>query len=236
MLHDIQKAFDRAASTYENAAALQHQVGLSLIQHLPDSYYARMLDLGCGTGLTTHRLATLMKHEQIIAQDFSFAALNLASIQHSTPTLTWVQADFNQTLCGDAVNLIFSNMALHWSDDLFDLLMRCRAALVEQGVLAFSIPLSTTFHELRTHVHVRAFETEDSLRSLLAGAGFALECYSNFKAVYPYKTLLHALRAIKQTGATVVQEAKVHHLKKFALQEPITLTYDIGLFIARKRC
>lgn len=236
MKANIQRAFDRSATTYNAVANTQHDVGATLIARLPREHYANILDLGCGTGITTQQLARQMQGAALVAQDFSSASLLLATKACEGLNVACVQADFDQALCGDNPQLIFSNMALHWSANTLALFKRCYEKLAEGGVLAFTLPIEDTFHEIRPFVRVRDFESADAIVSQLTRAGFEIEAHFTQAHTLHYHDRLSALRAIKQTGATVVSDRNPQPLKKSDLRDATTLTYAIGYFIGRKPC
>lgn len=233
----VLKHFSNAAQSYNEAASVQHHVGAALIAALPKQRFNRILDVGCGSGLTTAALITSIQAQHIEAQDFSVNLLNEAKKQVALASATFIQADFDVQLGLETPDLIFSNMALHWSQDFSCLLNTIHQRLADDGVLAFSIPLDNTFHEIRSLVNIQTFFTADAVIKLLAHNQFELIHTSTTQQVLRFHSLHEALISIKKTGAQTANQDKAIKLTRNLLkQSPQSLTYDCGLFIARKVC
>jgi len=101
-----------------------------------------IVDLGCGAGNVTRLLAQRWPTAAITGIDLSAAML--AQARASTgPALRidWQEADIvHWTPPRDAVDLLFSNAALHWQDDHAALFPRLFAALAPGCVLAVQMP------------------------------------------------------------------------------------------------
>ncbi len=119
----VRRAFARAASSYDAAAALQREVQSRLIESL-DYLEARkpevVLDIGAGTGHASALMKKRWPKAQVIALDVALPMLDQAKRQAG-----WWKPF--QRLCGDAaalpladnsVDVIFSNLCLQWVDDL----------------------------------------------------------------------------------------------------------------------
>lgn len=233
----IKHAFNQAAHTYNRAASVQHAVGKHLIQCLPHHTYEQVLDLGCGTGVTTHYLANYVDFKVFNGVDIASDSLKIASEMCKAHAITFMEGDFNHAINPPNNDLIFSNMALHWADDLKALFDRVHAALNHQGLFVFSLPLVDTFHELSSIAAKRSLPTDSDVMALLKQN---FECVRHERKRYQtsHENTLACLRAIKQTGASFVRQTPKPSLTKKILRDnPLTeLTYDIGFFIGQKRC
>lgn len=237
MLSKIKHAFNQAAYTYDTAASVQHAVGAHLIQCLPNDTYPCVLDLGCGTGRTTNALAKQLNFNALYAIDVAPLALIIARNTCKHPLVQFIEADFKQYQPTHHADLVFSNMALHWELDLKKILAHCHQLLNKNGVLAFSMPLAQTFHELNGIASKRALPEFIDVLSLLEThfkfIHFETKQYQTF-----HENTLACLRSIKQTGATFSDcKTRTPLTKKLLHEKNITqLTYDIGFFIGRKIC
>lgn len=97
----------------------------------------RVVDLGCGTGELTQRLADRLPASQVLGLDSSPSMLARAA-PLSRPGLRFEQGDQAQ-LMGEW-DLIFSNAALHWTDDHPALIRRLFVCLREGGQIAVQVP------------------------------------------------------------------------------------------------
>jgi trans-aconitate 2-methyltransferase len=123
----------------------------------------RVVDLGCGTGELTRRLAEHLPGSDVLGLDNSSSMLEKAAAL-TRPGLRFELAD--QAEIEGAWDLIFSNAALHWSEDHPHLVRHLFGCLGKGGQLAVQVPSS--------HMHVsqrliRETAREEPYRSLLQG-------------------------------------------------------------------
>lgn len=146
-------AFSRAAAGYDAMAVLQREIGermaerLDLIKLIPQ----RVLDAGCGTGAETALLMQRYAKSQVLALDFAEPMLG-----HARKRGGWWRKPV--CLCGDlealpladdSVDLIWSNLALQWTNDLGLAFREALRVLRPGGLLMFSTFGPDTLQELR---------------------------------------------------------------------------------------
>ncbi len=98
------------AALYDQKHAFVYQFGQELVALLDPQAGERILDLGCGTGHLTHKLAAT--GAQVTGLDKAPTMLEQARLTY--PDLTWVVGDASQFSFAQAFDGIFSNAALHW--------------------------------------------------------------------------------------------------------------------------
>ena len=99
---------------------------------------ARVFDLGCGAGNVTHLLKARWPDSQITGVDDSAEMLERAS--KSVAEVNWVQQSLADWQPEHAVDVIYSNAALHWLPDHRKLFARLVRQLAPGGVLAVQMP------------------------------------------------------------------------------------------------
>jgi len=97
----------------------------------------RAIDLGCGTGELTRKLADALAASDVVGIDSSAEMLERAAA-HARPGLRFEERAIEQL--DGAWDLIFSHAALHWVDDHAALFARLTAALRPGGQLAVQMP------------------------------------------------------------------------------------------------
>ncbi len=97
-----------------------------------------VVDLGCGPGTVTARLARRWPEATITAVDNDEAMLNRAADVLSGAEL--VAADIRTYLPATRFDVVYSNATLHWLDDHEDLFPRLMTWLRPRGVLAVQMP------------------------------------------------------------------------------------------------
>lgn len=236
-MKSIKAAFNKASIHYDTASCIQKNTGQRLIQQLPQTRFSHVMDLGCGTGYTTQQLAKQIKFTHLDAIDIADAMIETANSRNDMPTIKFNIGSFDK-LSANTYNLIFSNMALHWSAEFFVTLANISAALMSNGIVAFSIPIVGTFDELRPYFNVREFYTQNSVVNMLHQSGFNLKKIHCYKESQSFDNSLNALRSLKKTGATICQIPSnvSYRQNRAAIKDKLInqLTYHIGLFIAEK--
>jgi trans-aconitate 2-methyltransferase len=109
---------------------------IDLAAHIEHPGARRVVDLGCGTGSALPCLAARFPHAVVVGVDGSEAMLSKAAAAGFATEL----ADIAAWRPATAVDVIFSNAALHWLDDHRALLPRLLSCLAPGGVLAVQMP------------------------------------------------------------------------------------------------
>jgi trans-aconitate methyltransferase len=106
---------------YDRRAAFVSASGADLIDLLAPRPGEWILDLGCGTGVLTEKIA--QKGARVLGVDYSEPML--AAARKQFPHLAFEQADGQQLQFNTQFDAVFSNAALHWM---------CRAEDVVAGI------------------------------------------------------------------------------------------------------
>jgi trans-aconitate 2-methyltransferase len=101
----------------------------------------RVVDLGCGTGELTAQLHRALKASSTLGVDSSAAMLEKAQA-YAEPGLRFEMGDL-RALRESALDLVFSNAALHWVDGHEQLLLNFAAMLGPGGQIALQMPANT---------------------------------------------------------------------------------------------
>lgn len=155
--HNVATSYDRLASGYDEAWLVYLKpVTDALLAHLPDHVSGRILDLGCGTGYTSVRLAERFVQAQVEGVDISTGMLERARRRRPHGRIAFRRGDLLERLRGEAevsVDLILSAWALGYSRPAAAIAESARV-LVEGGTLAFVVnrldTLGPVFRAFRT--------------------------------------------------------------------------------------
>jgi trans-aconitate 2-methyltransferase len=97
----------------------------------------RVVDLGCGTGELTRQLADSLPDSNVLGLDESPQMLERTQV-YTRPGLQFEQG--NQTELDGEWDLIFSNAALHWSENHQELIHHLFRLLAPGGQIAVQVP------------------------------------------------------------------------------------------------
>lgn len=245
----IRQSFERAAATYDSAAAVQRNICAQLLASLPSGLTpARLLDAGCGTGHALGLLAKRFPAAAALALDFSPAML-----QRVTSTAGRLAGDLEHLpLAAASVDLYWSSLAVQWCE-LPQVLAEARRVLSANGQLALASLGPDTFRELRhafagvdSYRHTLAFHTPAEITAMAHAAGFAAVDVrrDTQTAHYPdFRTLLKAVKAIganqlgdgRRTGLMSRRSFSTAEAACETLRTPtgLPLTYDVITLNAR---
>ncbi|HJV92216.1 MAG TPA: malonyl-ACP O-methyltransferase BioC [Azonexus sp.] len=245
----IRQSFERAAPTYDSAAAIQRGICDLLLASLPAGPApARLLDAGCGTGHALSLLSKRFPEAAPLALDFSPAMLHRVA-----PPADRLAGDLEHLPLADGcVDLYWSSLAVQWCE-LPRVLAEARRVLRPNGQLALASLGPDTFHELRhafagvdSYRHTLAFHTPGEIAAMARAAGFAaIEVHQETRTAHyaDFKTLLRAVKAIganqlgdgRRTGLMSRSTFAAAETAGETLRTPagLPLTYDVVTLIAR---
>jgi malonyl-CoA O-methyltransferase len=205
-------AFERAAPTYDAAAALQQEIGrrmmdrLDLIRLRP----SRILDLGAGTGEFSQALMRRYRKADVVALDL---ALNM--LRRTRRRGGWFRRP--GCVCGDAERLpfadgsfqfIFSNLMLQWCQDLEPVFTELRRVLTPGGLLMFTTFGPDTLVELRAsweavdgYSHVNRFIDMHDVGDALVHARWAEPVMDAERITVTYRDAGTLMQDLKHLGA-----------------------------------
>jgi trans-aconitate 2-methyltransferase len=123
----------------------------------------RAADLGCGTGELTHRLAEALPNSDVLGLDLSAEMLEKAT-PHARTGLRFQLGD--QAALTGQWDLIFSNAALHWSENHETLIPKLLQHLKPCGQLAVQVPSN---HNHISHQVYREVAAQEPFVSALHG-------------------------------------------------------------------
>lgn len=219
---EVRRAFSRAAAHYDAAAVLQREVCTRLLERLD---YVRLqprrvLDVGSGTGWGTRQLQTRYPHADIVALDIALGMLQTAR-GPSVWWKKWLSGQQQQFLCADAealplaangMNLLWSNLALQWCNDLPATFVELNRVLAVDGLLMFATFGPDTLLELRQafvgvddYNHLNRFADMHDIGDMLMAAGFADPVMEMERITLTYadvKAVMQDLRGIGAHNAT----------------------------------
>jgi len=231
------RSFESAAAAYDQAAALQQEVGQRLTQRLdlvkmqPD----RILDLGSGTGHCIPDLFARYKKAQVVALDIA-----LPMLEHARKRGRWLRRP--RCICADAerlpfadsrFDLVFSNLMLQWCVELEAVFAELQRVLRPGGLLLFTSFGPDTLSELRGswqqvdgYSHVNAFPDMHDVGDALVRARFADPVMDVERITVTYPDVWKLMRELKQIGAHNVTAGRPRGLTGKARMQRLVGAYE----------
>ncbi len=149
--------------TYAQFAAERAAPFLDLAALIAVRPRMRVVDLGCGTGELTARLADMLPESDVLGID-SAAEMLAKAAPLTRPGLRFERSDIAEV--SSAWDLVFSHAALQWLDGHDALIPRVFALVAPGGQLAVQVPSN---HGHITHAALVELASEEPFRSALSG-------------------------------------------------------------------
>ena len=243
----VRASFDRAASTYDAAAVMQKLVREEMINRLDlvSMQPERILDAGCGTGHASQALTQKYPKAQVISLDLAMGMLHKTQAMNTSFTQRIKQTlGFNKQhlLCADierlpladaSFELVWSNLAIQWCNDLDAAFTNMHRVLRTDGLLMFSSLGPDTLKELRAassvdgeHVHVSRFIDMHDIGDALVRAGFAAPVLDVERITLTYDNVMAVMRDLKSIGAQNAAEGRNRGLQGRGFLKQLTENYE----------
>jgi malonyl-CoA O-methyltransferase len=221
----MRRAFSRAASGYDAAAVLQHEVCKRMLERLDYIRLkpARLLDAGSGTGWGGRQLAERYPDAEILSLDIAIGMLQTAQ-----KSAGWWQKLFGtrrqMAVCADvealplqssSVEMVWSNLALQWCNDLPATIVELHRVLKTEGLVMFSTLGPDTLKELRQAFngvddknHLNRFADMHDIGDMLVQAGFSEPVMDMEYITLTYDDVRGVLQDLKSIGAHNATEGR----------------------------
>jgi len=242
----IEKNFSRYAECYDEYSSIQNMCASELISRVIIDNAARILEAGCGTGNYTKLLKDKFPNARIKAVDISGTMLEVAKRKLPDRNIEFITADAERIDFEERFDLISSNAAYQWFEDLKNTLLRYKDMLNEGGLISFSIFGPLTFCELNASlkesigrdisIKSSSFLSRRKLVNLLKNHFRGVEVKEKIYRE-KYSALPELIRKIKCTGArgsglerdnfwTPGEMRNLEHIYKEKFKD-ITATYQV---------
>lgn len=237
----VRASFERAADYYDEHAVLQREVGirmmerLALIRLVPQ----RIVDVGAGTGRATLSLGRRYKKAQVVALDLAKAML-IRARRRAPLWLKWsgkylyVCADAEQLPLADGcADMVFSNLALQWCNDLDGALREFSRVLRPGGLLMFTTFGPDTLKELRAswrqvddRTHVNLFVDMHDIGDSLVRNRYATPVMDVEHFTLTYRDVFQLMYDLKNLGAHNLTGGRARHLTGKSQLEALERAYQ----------
>ncbi|HLD69365.1 MAG TPA: methyltransferase domain-containing protein [Candidatus Omnitrophota bacterium] len=217
----IRRAFSDSALQYEALTSLHKEIGRELTHKIPsDGSFSKILDVGMGTGWFTNRLKNIFPDSLVVGLDFADGMIDAARkytegfriIQAQACALPFKEASFD---------LIASNLAYQWVEDLTLAFRRSYEVLRKDGVLLLTMFGHETFQELfsalenslekeslseNSQLPVHRLAKREQIEAALQSAGF-LDVHVDFERIkVRFPDMMGLIQWTKNIGANNLEK------------------------------
>lgn len=236
----MRQSFHRAAKQYDAAAILQRQVREEMLSRLEVVKLepAVILDAGCGTGHGLSALLKRFKKAQGIALDIAEGMLSRSKtlfpryrFWQTSPRFVCADIEAMPIATG-SVDLVWSNLAVQWCNDMDTVLQEFRRVLRPDGLLMFATLGPDTLKELRAasgseHTHVSRFIDMHDIGDALTRAGFSAPVLDVMHYTLTYDTVESVMRDLKAIGAHNATAGRAKGLSGKGFLQKLRQGYDV---------
>lgn len=133
------------AKVYEMFQKERLQPSVDLVNRIGEGKFQRIIDIGCGSGMSTLALREKFKDAEITGVDLSEDMLKKA--RDLTADVEWIRRDCSRPLDDlGKFDLVFSNAFLQWLHNQEEFVRNAKELLKENGTFALQIP---SFEEMK---------------------------------------------------------------------------------------
>ncbi len=226
--HKVKKNFSKAKD-YDNYTSY-HNITLRMMSQAIKNYNfdkkrLNILDIGCGTaqGYFAVKDALKVNYFDYLGLDIAFGLLKEAKKKIRDISGT---ADNAYLICGDAeflplkykkFDVIFSNMTLHWLNNVDYFLNECNLALKDDGIIILSFLISGTLKEfeenfkntINEHIKLHTFPKLEYFKEKIGSAGLKINYSEIIEYIETAESSLQLLKRINMLGAKNAVNEKI---------------------------
>ena len=199
----IQKRFAKNLDTYNDNAKIQKKMAERLLSFLDRKDFDDILEIGCGTGFLT----------QLVNDSFNFNTYTANDIVEScekyvkeiNPKINFIPADIEKAVenSDKKYDLIISNAAFQWVENLESFIKLLVSKLNEGGVLLFSTFGPENFREVNFVLgKTLPYYSANELQQIIQDYKIIVEQEMHVMA---FKTPKDILKHIKSTGVNALE-------------------------------
>ena len=209
--------FERAARSYAGASRLEAEVGARMLERLDYMKLAPRRVLDAGSGPPQRLLGKRYPKAEVIALDFALGMLRARRdwLGFFRKRLSVCADLVRLPLAPETVDLVWSNMALHWVAEPVAAIREFERVLAPGGLLMFSTLGPDTLKELRGAAgaaRVHAFIDMHDLGDMLVAAGFSAPVMDMEMLTLSYRDPAQLLRDLRESGQTNARQDRARGL------------------------
>lgn len=201
----IAQSFRASAATYEENATVQRQISRQLVTFVQDLkllHSARILEVGCCTGILTELLVEKLTVDTLYLNDIveEFCTTTGERVARRVEHVESLPGDIEKCVLPGELDMVVSSATFQWMTDLPALFAKIHRALRADGYLVFSIFGPGTMGEI-TELTGRglSYHCQEDLELMLRDSFRIISLTSETRQIF-FPTVREVLLHIRQTG------------------------------------
>ncbi len=248
---NVARSFNRATSTYDDAADLQKTIGLELLRYCEpySNQVKKLIDIGAGTGMLTPFIESQFANAHCYFIDIAEIMLNRARTRQDKPTSASICADFDLLPFRDQVfDFIYSNMCLQWSLDLNKTKLELLRCLKPGGIMALAFLTEGTLSELKRSYEnlkkpnrVNPLYSVSDIKKIFSSNELQIINLQQNSYTQHFDSLADLISYLKRTGANYSASnqpkspyKKSHYKNQLHTPAPLPATFNVTYILLRK--
>ncbi len=250
----VRRAFSDAADQYDILTSLHKEIGRELVKKVVKLDAPTIIDVGCGTGYVANKAKFFFPESKITGVDFAEGMIAKAKSLHEGIPIDWVCANATSLpFESNTVDLVLSNLAYQWVEDLRGAFIEAHRTLRTGGVINITLFGHRTCQELFESLSVvdpnqngRRLPSVKQVQEALISANFH-EAKVDFELIkVEFKDLKDLLTWLKDIGANHLSDDPVfigkskfiqlqeYYSTHFPYNEGICASFEVIWIYAKK--
>ncbi|MCD4812075.1 malonyl-ACP O-methyltransferase BioC [bacterium] len=244
----IRRCFQKSQAAYDTHAIMQTRMADTLLndlRHLPHNHFENILEIGCGTGLLTKRLAAQFRSRRYFANDLIAGSLNPGTRFNATRQHFLAGDIETMPALPDNLDLVVSNAAFQWLKNIQALLEKLALLIRPGGWLAFSTFGPENLKELAALTRLSLdYPALKEIKKMTAPWFNALAVSEEHHSLH-FPDALSMLRHLRATGVNslskqIWSKSQLNKLLsqyalRFGSEKGVCLTYHPMYFILQRK-
>lgn len=240
----VKLRFEHSFPTYDSHAIVQREMAEKLTDYVFAScgeHYKSVLEIGCGTGFLTRHIVTDFKIKKLLINDISPEVIGY--VEKIAPYCNYLIGDMENITFDSKFDIITSNAAFQWAEDLETMINRFYNILKPDGVLAFTTFGERNFEQMTKIANRKLmYKSLDELSTMFNG--FEVKILKEEINPMEFQTPIDVLRHIKNIGANAIasefwtkgglKDFEGKYKDSFTTDNGVSLTYHPVYVVLKK--